>query len=71
MSLKDTLLRWVKQTLKDAGMNMNIFSPYSTCSVSNSKAKTYEPLRTILEKGDGGATGRSRSFYNKPILQEE
>ena len=52
-------------------MNMNIFSPHSTYSVSNSKAKTYEPLITILEKGDGGATGDSRSFYNKSILQEE
>ena len=60
--LKDTLVRWVKQTLNDAGINMSIFSPHSTRSTSNSKAKTYVPLKTILETGGGGATGSSQGF---------
>ena len=47
---KDTLARWVKTTLKDAGINMNIYLPYSTRSAIKSKANTYVPPKTILEK---------------------
>ena len=68
---KDTLVRWVKQLLKDAGINMNIFSPHSTCSASNSKAKTSVPLKTILETRGWTSNRTFSRFYNKPILQEE
>ena len=39
---KDTLVRWVKQTLKDTSMNINIFSRHSV------PVTTYVPLKTIL-----------------------
>ena len=65
---KDTLVRWVKQTLKDAGINMNIFSPHSTRSTSNNKAKTYVPLKTILETGEWRSNRTFARFYDKPIL---
>ena len=68
---KDTLVRWVKQTLKDAGINMNIFSPHSTRSASNSKAKTSVLLKTILETGGWRRNRTFSRFYNKLILQEE
>ena len=71
MPSKDTLVRWVKETLKHAGINMSIFSPYSTRSASSSKAKTYLPLKTILEKGGWGSNRTFARFYDKPILQEE
>ena len=58
VSSKDILIRWAKQTLKD--INKNIFSTHSTRSASNSKAKTYVPLKTILEAGSGEATGHSQ-----------
>ena len=67
---KDRPVRWVKQTLKDAAINMNIFSPHSTCSASNSKAKTFVPLKTILEtilKGGGGATRHLQGFITNPF----
>ena len=70
MLLKDTLVRWVKQTLKDASTNMNIFSPHSTRSASNCKAKTYVPLKTILETGGGGATGRSQGFMTNQFFKK-
>ena len=68
---KDTLVRWVKQTLKDAGINMNIFSTHSTRSASNSKAKTSVLLKTILETGGWRRNRTFSRFYNKLILQEE
>ena len=71
VSSKDTLVRWVKQTLEDTGINMNIFSPHSTLSVSNSKAEISVPLKTILETGRWRSNRMFARFYNKPILQEE
>ena len=68
---KDTLVRWVKQTLKDAGINMNIFSPHSTRSASNCKEKISVPLKTILETVGWRSNRTFARFYNKPILQEE
>ena len=49
---------------------MNIFSPHSTRSASNSKAKTYVPLKTILETGDGGATGHSQGFMTNQFSKK-
>ena len=64
VSSKDRLVRWVKQTIKDAGINMNIFSPHSTRSASNSKAKTY----VILETGGWRRNRTFARFYDKPVL---
>ena len=71
VSSKDTLVRRVKQTLKDAGINMNIFSPHSTRSASNSKGKTYVPLKTVHKKGWRKSSMTFARFYEKPILQEQ
>ena len=67
---KDTLVRWVKQTLKDAGINMNNFSWHSSCSTSNSKPKTYVPLKTILETGGGEERGRSQGFMTNQFSKK-
>ena len=49
---------------------MNIFSPHSTHSASNSKAKTYVTLKTILETGGGGATGHSQGFMTNQFSKK-
>ena len=64
-------VRWVKQTLTDAGINMSIFSSHSTSSASNSKGKTYVPLKTIFETGGWKGNKTFARFYDIPILQEE
>ena len=71
MPSKDTLVIWVKQKLKDAGLNLNIFSPQSKGSASNSKAKTYVSLKNILETGRWRSNRTFARFYDKPILQEK
>ena len=70
MPSKDTFVRWVRQILKDAGINMSIFLPNSTRSTSNSKANTYVPLKTILETGAGGATRRLQSFLTNQFSEK-
>ena len=50
---------------------MNIFLPHYTGSASNSKAKTYVPLKNILETGGWKSNRMLARFYDKPILQEE
>ena len=65
---KGTLVRWVKPTLKDACINMSIFSPHSTRSASNSKAKTHLPLKTIFETGGWKSNRTFARFCDKPIL---
>ena len=50
-AFKDTLARWVKKTLIEAGINMSIFSPHSTRSASTSKVKGKVSLKTIIKTG--------------------
>ena len=46
---KDTLVRWIKLALHDAGIDMTIFTPHSTRSASTSKAATKVPIKTVLK----------------------
>ena len=47
----DTLSRWIKKTLRDSGIDMNIFSRHSTRSASTTLAKQFVPLETVLKTG--------------------
>lgn len=51
---KGTETRWIKTTLAAADIDVKLFTPHSTHSASNSKAKLHEPIETIL-KTEGGA----------------
>ena len=48
---KDTLARWIKSVLHDAGIDMTIFTQDSTRSASTSKAATKVPIETVLKTG--------------------
>ena len=62
------------------GININKFSPHSTGSASNDKAKTYVALKSILKQGcacvggggggGGGATGRSQGFMTNQFSKK-
>ena len=70
MPSKGKLVRWVKQTLKDSGINMSIFFPHSTRNASNSKTNTYIPLKTYLEIGGGGAIARLQGFMTNQFSKK-
>ena len=64
---KSTISRWIKTTLSEAGVDMNIFTPHSTRAASTSKAGTRVPLETILKTAAWSGESTFRKFYNKPI----
>ncbi|KAK4328559.1 hypothetical protein Pmani_001035 [Petrolisthes manimaculis] len=43
-----TLRRWTRDVMRDAGIDLSTFSPYSTRSASSSKASLTLPVSTIL-----------------------
>ena len=67
----DTLSRWIKKTLRDSGIDMNIFSLHSTRSASTTFAKQYLPLETVLKTGGWSSMKTFALYYNKPVITDE
>ena len=63
----DTLSRWIKKTLRDSGIDMNIFSPHST----RSAITTFVPLETVLKTGGWHSMEIFALYYNKPVITDE
>ena len=55
---KDTLARWIKSMLHDAGIDTTIFTSHSTRLASTSKAAAKLPIETVLKTGAGVACNR-------------
>ena len=63
-----TLARWVKTTMSDAGIDISMFKPHSTRSASASLfAKQGMPLTEILKKGSWTDVDTFRHFYLRDI----
>ncbi|KYN29087.1 hypothetical protein ALC57_01488 [Trachymyrmex cornetzi] len=68
-----TISRWIKQTLKECGVNTAIFSAHSTRHASTSCAAK-KGVSLDLIKRAAGWTGESQvftNFYNRPIISSE
>ena len=63
---RDTISRWTKYMLCKAGINMTIFSPYSTRSAGVSAAKV--PLDTILRTAGWRSDCTFRKLSDKPVM---
>ena len=69
---KDTLARWVKQTLRLAGVDTDCFGPHSCRSASSSKAfATGASLHSILKSGQWSTAGTFYKHYRKQILTSD
>lgn len=66
---KDTLRRWTKGIMKDAGINLSMFTPHSTRSASSSKAAKYLPLSTIVETIGWSRQSTFTTYYHKPVRE--
>ena len=62
---RDTIARWTKQTLSDAGVDMTIFTPHSTRSASTSKAASNIPLDTIMKTAGWTQESTFSKYYKK------
>ena len=69
---KDTLARWVKDVLKQCGVDTDTYKPHSYCSASSSHAKSAGvSLEAILRSGQWASTECFVKFYDKAIDRED
>jgi integrase len=65
----DTIGRWIKTVMINAGIDMNCFSLHSTRSASTSAAaKANVSVATILRRAGWTDDNMFRKFYNKPVV---
>ena len=63
--------RWIKETLKLAGIVVSICKSHSTRTVSSSKtSKAGLSLADVLAKGSWSSGSTWQRFYNKKIMNE-
>ena len=67
---RDTISRWMKMVLHEAGIDVNMFKPHSTRAASCSKANAKSvPVESIMKAAGWSSENTFRRFYNKPIIE--
>ncbi len=61
---RDSISRWTKDVLRDAGIDMTIFTAHSTRSASTTAAVPLVPLATILKAGVWSSANTFTKYYN-------
>ena len=65
---RDTLSRWLKQTLVAAGVDMSIFTPHSTRAAATSNAlRSKIPVNVILQTAGWSTQSTFTKYYCKEI----
>lgn len=65
---QETLSRYVRTTMAEAGIDMQQFTPYTCRHASTSAAwRKQVPIATILTAAGWASEGTFRRFYNRPI----
>lgn len=65
---QETLSRYVRTTMAEAGIDMQQFTPYSCRHATTSAAlRKQVPIATILTAAGWASEGTFRRFYNRPI----
>ena len=66
----DTLSRWIKTIMSQAGIDIDRFKPYSGRAASTSAAKaTNVPIHTIMAAAGWSRESTFAKFYNKAVTQ--
>ena len=65
---KDTIRRWIKEVMLQAGIDTTVFKPHSTRSASTSAAVSNNvPINDILMTAGWRSSSTFAKFYNKPV----
>ena len=65
---RDTISRWIKTVMIQFGIDVKVFTPYSTRTASTSKANSCQvPLDIILQAASWKGDCTFGKFYNKLI----
>lgn len=68
---KDTISRWVKETMTLAGIDISMYSAHSTRSASSSAASRAKvPLTSIMKAASWSQEDTFAKFYHKPLNNE-
>ncbi|MPC25694.1 ATP-binding cassette sub-family F member 2 [Portunus trituberculatus] len=70
LASRDTLHRWTKVAMRDAGIDLSIFSPHSTRSASSSKASLTLPVPLILAIMGWSTESVFAKYYKKPLCSQ-
>ena len=69
---KDTIARWVKEILKNSGIDTSVFKPHSTRSASTSKAlASGVPIDVILKHGNWSQISTFYRYFQKEIEEQQ
>ncbi len=64
---RDSIRRWTRAVLQEAGVDLSVFSPHSTRSASTSKVATKLPLSTILTTAGWSRESTFTKYYRKNV----
>ena len=68
---RDTISRWIKQTMKVAGINTTVFKAHSTRGAATSAAKASNvPVQVIMNAAGWRTDSTFARFYDRPVLAE-
>lgn len=67
LASRDTIRRWTRNVMRDAGIDLTIFSPHSTRSASSSKASLTLPVSTIMATVGWSCESVFAKFYRRPL----
>ena len=69
---KDTISRWLKLVLKQAGIDISMFKAHSTrAALTSAAASGNIPLSTIMASAGWSNVDTFSKFYNKPVMENE
>ena len=69
---KDTMARWIRAVMLEAGLDDGTFKPHSTRSAATSTAKqACVPIQDILKHAGWSSERTIDRFYNKPVVTQD
>jgi len=65
---KDTISRWVKTVMSDAGVDTTRFAPHSVrCASTSAAHRGGAPVNEIMQKAGWASDNVFAKYYNKPV----
>ncbi len=65
---RDSIYRWTKDIMRDAGFDLSLFKAHSTRSAGTSAARTVVTMDTILKAGNWSTANTFTKYYNLQIV---
>ena len=67
---RDTISRWVKVVLDNAGIDTTVYSAHSTRAAATSKAYQSVPLDILIKSAGWSSDSTFQKYFNKPVASD-